>query len=91
MNKVQVGAAPSPNLKAAKSKVGSLANTLHKPGGGNIRIENHKIDFSKAQSRIEAKNDQYVRSGGDKKVIIIIIYIKIFFFFDPFSLKKIFF
>ncbi|KAK6644310.1 hypothetical protein RUM43_000577 [Polyplax serrata] len=68
MNKIQVGAAPSPNLRAARSKVGSLVNTTHKPGGGNIKIENHKIDFSKTQSRIEAKNDQYVRSGGDKKI-----------------------
>lgn len=70
MNKIQVGAAPSPNLKAAKSKIGSLANTTHKPGGGNVRIESHKIDFSKTHSRIEAKNDQYQRSGGDKKVQI---------------------
>lgn len=68
MNKIQVGAAPSPNLKSVRSKIGSLANTTHKPGGGNIKIESHKIDLSKTQSRVAAKNDQYVRSGGDKKV-----------------------
>lgn len=68
MNKIQVGAAPSPNLKAVKSKIGSLANTTHKPGGGNIKIESHKIDFSKTQPRIAAKNETYAPGGGDKKV-----------------------
>lgn len=68
MNKVQVGAAPSPNLKTVKSKIGSLANTAYKPGGGKIKIENRKLDFSKAQPKIAAKNDKYAPSGGDKKV-----------------------
>ncbi|XP_051159784.1 microtubule-associated protein tau-like isoform X2 [Leptopilina boulardi] len=68
MNKVQVGAAPSPNLKTVKSKIGSLANTTYKPGGGKIKIENRKLDFSKAQPKIAAKNDKYAPSGGDKKI-----------------------
>lgn len=68
MNKIQVGAAPSPNLKAVRSKIGSLANTTHRPGGGHVKIESHKVDFSKAQPRIEAKNDTYAPGGGDKKV-----------------------
>ncbi|XP_043461844.1 microtubule-associated protein tau-like isoform X2 [Leptopilina heterotoma] len=68
MNKVQVGAAPSPNLKTVKSKIGSLANTAYKPGGGKIKIENRKLDFSKAQPKIAAKNDKYAPSGGDKKI-----------------------
>lgn len=69
MNKVQVGSAPSPNLKVVKSKIGSLANAHHKPGGGNIRIEHKKIDVSNAQSRIGAKNDSYAPSGGEKKIL----------------------
>ncbi|XP_031777879.1 microtubule-associated protein tau isoform X2 [Nasonia vitripennis] len=68
MNKVQVGAAPSPNLKAVRSKIGSLDNTTYKPGGGKVKIENRKLDFSKAQPKIAAKNEKYTPSGGDKKI-----------------------
>uniref|UniRef100_A0A182YAN7 Microtubule-associated protein n=1 Tax=Anopheles stephensi TaxID=30069 RepID=A0A182YAN7_ANOST len=68
MNKIQVGGAPSPNLKVVKSKIGSLENASHKPGGGHVKIETKKIDI-KAAPRIEAKNDAYVPKGGDKKII----------------------
>jgi len=68
MNKVQVGSAPSPNLKVVRSKVGSLQNTSHKPGGGQVKIENRKLEW-KAGTRVVAKNDAYVPGGGDKKVI----------------------
>lgn len=67
MNKVQVGAAPSPNLKTVRS-IGSLDNASYKPGGGKVKIENRKLDFSKAQPKIAAKNEKYTPSGGDKKV-----------------------
>ncbi|XP_025418654.1 microtubule-associated protein tau isoform X2 [Sipha flava] len=67
MNKVQVGSAPSPNLKVVRSKIGSLQNTSHKPGGGQVKIENRKLEW-KAGTRIEAKNDTYVPGGGDKKI-----------------------
>lgn len=67
MNKIQVGGAPSPNLKAVKSKIGSLENATHKPGGGRVKIESKKIEI-KAAPRIAAKNDAYVPGGGDKKV-----------------------
>lgn len=68
MNKIQVGHVPSPNLKAVRSKIGSLENAAHKPGGGNVKIETKKLDI-KAAPRIEAKNDKYTPKGGDKKVI----------------------
>ncbi|XP_055678596.1 microtubule-associated protein tau isoform X2 [Lutzomyia longipalpis] len=68
MNKIQVGGAPSPNLKAVKSKIGSLENASHKPGGGNVKIETKKLDI-KAGSRITAKNDAYQPGGGDKKIV----------------------
>lgn len=68
MNKVQVGAAPSPNLKTVRSKIGSLDNASYRPGGGKVKIENRKLDFSKAQPKIAAKNDKYIPSGGDKKI-----------------------
>lgn len=69
MNKVQVGAAPSPNLKEVRSKIGSLENYSHKPGGGRVKIENRKLEW-KVQPKIEAKNDKYSPSGGIKKVSI---------------------
>lgn len=68
MNKVQVGTAPSPNIKAVKSKIGSLNNTTYKPGGGKIKIENRKLDFQNVTPKIAAKNDTYAPSGGTKKV-----------------------
>lgn len=67
MNKIQVGHAPSPNLKAVRSKIGSLDNASYKPGGGNVKIETKKVEI-KATPRIEAKNDKYAPKGGDKKV-----------------------
>ncbi|XP_065331850.1 microtubule-associated protein 4-like [Cloeon dipterum] len=69
MNKIQVGQAASPNLKVVRSKIGSLQNADHKPGGGQVRIESKKLDFSKASSRITAKNDTYQPGGGDKKIL----------------------
>lgn len=67
MNKIQVGNAPSPNLKQVRSKIGSLDNAAHKPGGGNIKIETKKLEF-KVTPRIEAKNDKYIPKGGEKKI-----------------------
>lgn len=32
MNRIEVGNAPSPNLKKVTSKIGSLENAQHKPG-----------------------------------------------------------
>ncbi|XP_026485453.1 microtubule-associated protein tau isoform X2 [Vanessa tameamea] len=68
MNKVQVGSAPSPNIKAVKSKIGSLDNTTYKPGGGKVKIENRKLDFNNVTPKIAAKNDAYTPSGGAKKI-----------------------
>lgn len=68
MNKIQVGNTPSPHLKGVRSKIGSLENASHKPGGGNVKIETKKLDI-KATPRIEAKNENYVSKGGEKKVI----------------------
>lgn len=68
MNKIQVGSAPSPNIKAVKSKIGSLDNTTYKPGGGKVKIENRKLDFNNVTPKIAAKNEAYTPSGGAKKV-----------------------
>lgn len=68
MNKIQVGSAPSPNLKVVKSKIGSLENASYKPGGGNVKIESKKIELKAVAPRIAAKNEKYMPKGGDKKV-----------------------
>jgi len=67
MNKVVVGHTPSPNLKKVQSKVGSLANTSHRPGGGQIKIENRKLDWS-TTSRTKNMNEGYIPGGGDRKI-----------------------
>ena len=86
MNKIVVGAAPSPNLLSAQSRIGSLANTKHRvrlqredsweagelnicfqPGGGNVKIENRKLDWN-TQARTKAINEKYTPGGGDVKV-----------------------
>ncbi|XKL66464.1 hypothetical protein PGB90_009884 [Kerria lacca] len=67
MNKIQVGAAPSPNLKEVRSKIGSLENYTHKPGGGRVKIENRKLEWN-VQPKIEAKNEKYAPTGGVKKI-----------------------
>lgn len=68
MNKIEVGKTASPNLKAVKSKIGSMDNATYKPGGGKVKIESKKLDFSKTSSRISAKNEAYTPGGGEKKV-----------------------
>ena len=67
MNKIKVGHAPPPKLREVKSKIGSLQNATHKPGGGNVKIESKKLEFN-VQSRIAAKNEAYAPKGGEKKV-----------------------
>jgi len=67
MNKIVVGAAPSPNLMSAQSRIGSLANNKHKPGGGKVKIENRKLEWN-TQARTKAVNEKYVPGGGDVKI-----------------------
>lgn len=67
MNKIKVGNAPPPNLREVRSKIGSLSNAAHRPGGGNVKIESKKLEFN-VESRIAAKNENYTPGGGEKKV-----------------------
>lgn len=65
----------------AKSKVGSLENATHKPGGGDKKIETVKLDFKdKAKSKVGSKdNAKHVPGGGNIKVRISNdIFLKIF-------------
>jgi len=58
----------SPNLKKVQSKVGSLTNAKHKPGGGDISIRSQKLEW-KAEPKTKALNVGYTPQGGDKRVI----------------------
>ncbi|XP_060077333.1 microtubule-associated protein 2-like [Ylistrum balloti] len=61
---------PTPDTKRVQSKIGSLANTTHTPGGGNVKISNQKVDFSTVQGRIGSKaNLDHRPKGGDKKIL----------------------
>lgn len=54
----------------AKSKIGSLENTSHRPGGGDKKIETVKLDFKdKAKPKVGSKdNMKHVPGGGAVKV-----------------------
>lgn len=54
----------------AKSKINSLENTSHKPGGGDKKIESIRTEFKdKAKSRVGSKdNVKHTPGGGDVKV-----------------------
>ena len=47
-----------------------MSNAAHKAGGGDIRIENRKLDW-KREGRTDALNSSYKPGGGDKRVIIL--------------------
>jgi len=68
MNRIKVGMTSSPNLKKVQSKVGSLTNAKHKPGGGDISIRSQKLEW-KAEPKTKALNVGYTPQGGDKRVI----------------------
>ena len=67
MNKIVVGTTPSPNLRKTSSKIGSLANSGHRPGGGQVKIENRKLDWN-VEARTVNLNTKYTPGGGDKRV-----------------------
>lgn len=67
MNRVTVGTAPSPNLRISQSRVGSLTNTSHKPGGGQVKIESRRLDW-RVEPRTKAVNVGYSPGGGDIKI-----------------------
>jgi hypothetical protein len=54
MNKVRVGLAPPPNLKAVKAKVVTRSNQIHRPGESHMKICNKKLDYSKIQPKVDA-------------------------------------
>lgn len=50
------------------SRVGSTANMDHRPGGGEKKIESHKVEF-KAQSKVGSTDYiSHKPGGGNKKM-----------------------
>merc|ERR1712223_1907862 len=70
MNRIVVGTAPSPNLWNTQSRIGSLANANHRPGGGQVQITNQRLDWkvNPVAPRTKAFNPKYVPGGGDKPI-----------------------
>ncbi|XP_033284380.1 microtubule-associated protein 2 isoform X14 [Orcinus orca] len=61
---------PLPDLKNVKSKIGSTENIKYQPKGGQVRILNQKIDFSKVQSRCGSRdNIKHSAGGGNVQIV----------------------
>ncbi|KAL3837270.1 hypothetical protein ACJMK2_022637 [Sinanodonta woodiana] len=61
---------PTPNYKAVQSKVGSMNNLKHSPGGGNVKIASTKLNFSNVTSKVGSKDNLTHRPGGGEKKIV---------------------
>ncbi|CAM9847327.1 unnamed protein product [Bubo scandiacus] len=69
-SRIQPSAAPMPDLKNVKSKIGSTENLKHQPGGGKVNIVNKKLDFSSVQSRCGSKdNIKHIPGGGSVQIV----------------------
>ncbi|XP_059180257.1 LOW QUALITY PROTEIN: microtubule-associated protein tau [Centropristis striata] len=63
-------AAPMPDLKNVRSKIGSTDNIKHQPGGGKVQILDQKVDFSSVQSKCGSKaNVKHVPGGGNVQIL----------------------
>ncbi|XP_027764656.1 microtubule-associated protein tau isoform X4 [Empidonax traillii] len=68
--RIQPSAAPMPDLKNVKSKIGSTENLKHQPGGGKVQIINKKLDFSSVQSKCGSKdNIKHIPGGGSVQIV----------------------
>ncbi|XP_040926575.1 microtubule-associated protein 4 isoform X4 [Betta splendens] len=64
------GAAPTPDIRNARSKIGSTDNMKHQPGGGKVQIVSKKLDFSHVTSRLGSKeNMKHVPGGGNVQIL----------------------
>ncbi|XP_071318018.1 microtubule-associated protein tau-like isoform X15 [Trachinotus anak] len=57
-------AAPMPDLKNVRSKIGSTENIKHQPGGGKVQIVHKKIDLSSVTSKCGSKANIHHKPGG---------------------------
>ncbi|XP_029312938.1 microtubule-associated protein tau-like isoform X26 [Cottoperca gobio] len=63
-------AAPMPDLKHVRSKIGSTENIKHQPGGGKVQILDQKLDYKCVQSKCGSKdNAKHVPGGGNVQIL----------------------
>ncbi|XP_073539203.1 microtubule-associated protein tau isoform X1 [Phyllobates terribilis] len=58
-----------PDLKNVKSKIGSIDNIRHQPGGGKVQIVHKKVDLSNVQSKCGSKDNLKHMPGGGAVLI----------------------
>lgn len=63
-NRTPVPLAPMPDLKNVKSKIGSIDNIKHQPGGGKVQIVHKKVDVSNVSSKCGSKDNIRHKPGG---------------------------
>ncbi|KAG7506295.1 microtubule-associated tau isoform X13 [Solea senegalensis] len=63
-------AAPMPDLKNVRSKIGSTDNIKHQPGGGKVQILEKKLDLTNVQARCGSKDNLKHKPGGGKVQIV---------------------
>ncbi|GAA6214651.1 microtubule-associated protein tau isoform X16 [Lates japonicus] len=63
-------AAPMPDLKNVRSKIGSTDNIKHQPGGGKVQILDKKLDLTNVQARCGSKDNIKHTPGGGKVQIV---------------------
>ncbi|XP_062416085.1 microtubule-associated protein tau isoform X9 [Pungitius pungitius] len=63
-------AAPMPDLKHVRSKIGSTENIKHQPGGGKVQILDKKVDVGNVQARCGSKDNIKHTPGGGKVQIV---------------------
>ncbi|XP_044035958.1 microtubule-associated protein tau isoform X9 [Siniperca chuatsi] len=63
-------AAPMPDLKNVRSKIGSTDNIKHQPGGGKVQILDKKLDLANVQARCGSKDNIKHTPGGGKVQIL---------------------
>ncbi|KAM8836312.1 uncharacterized protein AB9W97_002071 isoform 10-T10 [Spinachia spinachia] len=63
-------AAPMPDLKHVRSKIGSTENIKHQPGGGKVQILHQKVDYSNVQAKCGSKDFvTHVPGGGNVQIL----------------------
>ncbi|XP_054032894.1 microtubule-associated protein tau isoform X22 [Melanerpes formicivorus] len=62
--RVQPSAAPMPDLKNVKSKIGSTENLKHQPGGGKVQIVYKPVDLSHVTSKCGSLGNIHHKPGG---------------------------
>lgn len=56
--------APIPDLKNVRSKIGSIDNIRHTPGGGKVQITHKPVDLSRVTSKCGSMGNIHHRPGG---------------------------